>query len=58
MLKVSDTSSQKNFEWKDAGVDVDGKDDLIELATQMLSWKAFSNNSSYLNHYSHIQLIA
>ena len=35
----------KNFNWKDAGVDVHGKDDLKDLATQMLSWKAFSSNS-------------
>ena len=38
----------KNFEWKDAGVDVQGTDDLKELATQMLSWKAFSPSSSPL----------
>ena len=36
----------KNFDWRDAGVDIDGKDDLTELATQMLSREAFSNNSS------------
>ena len=38
----------KNFDWKDAGVDVKGKDDIQELAKQMLSWKAFSSNSTAL----------
>ena len=33
----------KNFDWKDAGVDVQGKE-----ATQMLSWKAFSSDSVLL----------
>ena len=35
----------KNFDWRDAGVDVQGNEDLKDLATQMLSWKAFSANS-------------
>ena len=35
----------KNFVWKDAGVDVQGNEDLKDLATQMLSWKAFSSDS-------------
>jgi len=30
----------KNFEWKDAGVDMHIQD----LAKQLLSWKAFSSN--------------
>jgi len=34
----------KNFEWKDAGVDVHGRDDIQDLAKQLLSWKAFSSN--------------
>ena len=34
----------KNFDWKDAGVDVQGKEDLKNLATQKLSWKAFSSD--------------
>ena len=38
----------KNFDWKDAGVDVHGTDDLKELATQMHSWKAFAPDSSPL----------
>ena len=35
----------KNFDWKDAGVDVEGNEDLKDLATQMLSWKAFSSDN-------------
>ena len=35
----------KNFDWKDAGVDMQGNEDLKDLATQMLSWKAFSSDS-------------
>ena len=38
----------KNFDWKDAGVDVDGKEDIQELAKQMLSWKAFATGSDNL----------
>ena len=38
----------KNFDWKDAGVDVKGNEDLKDLATQMLSWKAFSSDSAPL----------
>ena len=38
----------KNFDWKDAGVDVHHKDDIKELAKQMLSWKAFSPDSTSL----------
>ena len=38
----------QNFDWKDAGVDVQGKDDTQDLAKQMLSWKAFSSESSFL----------
>jgi hypothetical protein len=38
----------KNFDWRDAGVDVDGTDDLQELAKQMNSWKAFASDSSPL----------
>ena len=34
----------KNFDWKDAGVDVQGKEDIQDLAKQMLSWKAFSSD--------------
>ena len=32
----------KNFDWKDAGVDVQGNEDIQELAKQIFSWKAFS----------------
>jgi len=38
----------KNFDWKDAGVDVQGKEDINDLAKQMLSWKAFSPSSDAL----------
>ena len=38
----------KGFDWKDAGVDVGKKDDIQDLAKQMLSWKAFSSDSSSL----------
>ena len=35
----------KNFDWRDAGVDIQGKEDINDLARQMLSWKAFSSSS-------------
>ena len=38
----------KNFDWKDAGVDVQGKEDLKDFATQMLFLKAFSSDSVLL----------
>jgi len=38
----------KNFDWKDAGVDVQGKEDINDLAKQMLSWRAFSPSSDAL----------
>ena len=35
----------KNFDWKDAGVDMQGKEDIQLLAKQMHSWKALSTDS-------------
>ena len=38
----------KNFDWKDAGVDVQGKHNVQDLTKKMLSWKAFSADSTIL----------
>ena len=41
----------KNFDWKDAGVDIQGNEDIQDLAKQMLSWKAFSSHSVPYNNF-------
>ena len=39
----------KNFDWKDAGVDIQVHEDIQELAKQKFSWKAFSSDSNPYN---------